>query len=217
MRPHLITGLLTLGVISAAVRADELVELPRPQASYTAAASVQVPGSARMQVDLQVRGETLRVEVPPEAMGSPHTTVFILDRPANSVMSFPSGAGVAPGERFVLRMDLSKADELGLSLPTAFPRGTVAGAARHLGEACTVYTAREPSQSDSAYDACMTDDGILLHLHEQGRADAIFELTTLSRSQPSEGAFQVPQGYQVLDLSNAGGLMDMLKDFLGDR
>jgi hypothetical protein len=217
MRHLSVTGILIFAVVSACVSADEMVELPRPQASYTAAASVQVPGSSRMQVDLQVRGETLRVEVPPEAMGSPHTTVFILDRPANSVMSFPSGANIAPGERFVLRMDLSKAGELGLSLPSAFPRGTVAGAARHLGEACTVYTARETAQSDSAYDACMTEDGILLHLREQGRADAIFELTALSRTQPAEGAFQAPQGYQVLDLSNAGGLMDMLKDFLGDK
>ena len=208
------TAIVTL---AAAAIAQDLVELPRPQASYLASAAVQVPGAQRMLVGLQVRGETLRVEVPAEAMGSPHATVFILDRPANSVLSFPTGSAVAPGERFALRMDLSKASELGLSLPATFPRGTVSGRASYLGESCTVYTAKEAAQSDSAYDACMTEDGILLHLLEQGQSEPLFTLTSLQRASLSEAVFSVPSDYQVLDLSNAGGLMDMLKDFLGPQ
>jgi len=195
----------------------ELVELPRPAASYQGVATVHVPGSQQMAVTLNVRGEMLRVQVPGSATGSPHTTVFILDRPAGSVVSFPSGTAVTPVEQFALRLDIAQADELGLAMPSAFPRGTVEGSDQHLGESCTVYSARDPGQPDTAYQACMTDDGILLHLREQARHEPLFTMTALQRGNQDDAHFRVPAGYQVLDLSAAGGVMDLLKDFMGTK
>jgi len=205
------------GTILAPTAIAELVDLPRPAASYQGAATVNIPGSQQMAVTMNVRGEMLRVQVPGSATGSPHTTVFILDRPANSVMSFPSGAAVTPAEQFALRLDISQADELGLAMPSAFPRGTVEGSDQYLGEACTIYSARDPSQPDTAYRACMTDDGILLHLREQARTEPLFAMTALQRGNQDDVHFRVPAGYQVLDLSSAGGVMDLLKDFMGTK
>jgi hypothetical protein len=92
------------------------------------------------------------------------------------------------------------------------------GACEIAGEDGREWTPREAPAPGVERTACITDDGIVLRITENGRA--LWEATSLQRGQQDAALFGVPPGYQLIDpqrvAEEVGENMEQLDSVTGD-
>jgi hypothetical protein len=62
------------------------------------------------------------------------------------------------------------------------------------------------TEADGTDTVCVTEDGVILRATDDGRV--VWETTDVQRGPQSADAFTLPQGVQVMDLGNMGGMLD---------
>ncbi len=81
---------------------------------------------------------------------------------------------------------------------------TRTGACTVAGETGAEWTKTTPQ--DGTDTVCVTDDGIFLRATDDGRV--VWETTKVERGAQSAALFMLPEGVQVVDLGNMGGLVN---------
>lgn len=62
------------------------------------------------------------------------------------------------------------------------------------------------TEADGADTVCVTDDGIVLRAADDGRV--VWETTSVQRGAQPANLFTLPEGVQVMDFGNMGGMLD---------
>lgn len=71
------------------------------------------------------------------------------------------------------------------------------------------------SAEDGTQTVCVTNDGILLRATDEGRT--VWETTRVDRGAQAAAQFELPEGVQVMNLGDIGGMMEGLTEAARDR
>lgn len=87
---------------------------------------------------------------------------------------------------------------------TATRTGSCSGA----GQTGAEWTKTTPE--DGTDTVCVTDDGIILRVTDDGRT--VWETTRVDRGTQDASLFELPPGVQVIDVGNMGGMMEQMME-----
>ncbi|HXH02225.1 MAG TPA: hypothetical protein VNN09_02785 [Candidatus Competibacteraceae bacterium] len=184
-------------LLGAALGSAQAQPLPKPSVDYAGSARVsgaQGPVAVRHQLGL------LRLEG--NVQGQPLTVLVDLHQDSATVLTRFQGLPVA--------LDIPPMGQAPIGMPRydAIDAEPV-GQARVAGEPCTVYRLRGlPGGPKVSGSACVTGDGILLKAEgtNPNGQPVRMEMTQVQRAPQDPALFQVPPGYQRLQIPALGAL-----------
>lgn len=178
---------LTLG--AAASAQDAMM----PQSDYWMSTTVDADGR-QLPMEMSHNDGTMRIETSFEGQQA----VILLDMMAEDATILID----AQGMRMAMDIPASEADytpEAPDSLPDPIGSDTVAG------EPCDIYRVDDPDTGETG-DMCMTEDAIILRVESEGQV--VFEAEEFERGPQDPSLFEVPEGYQRMQMpSGMGGMM----------
>jgi hypothetical protein len=103
------------------------------------------------------------------------------------------------------------AESLGVDLSLVKSKGTKKGSKTIIGEACTVWRVDvsiivHSKDAEGFFESCVTDDNIELKGTHNGKV--LHEMTKLQRGPQPQPMFELPSGWQVVDMNK---IMEQLK------
>lgn len=176
-------------------------------ASYRLEANIQHENGTTMPVVMLRDGRKLRMEMTtPEGASTIITNgetgeSFIIAQMAGRTIAMrapPTGAGSFEDPTADWQADLAE-------------RATRTGSCSAAGQSGAEWTQTEEGVAKTA---CVTDDGIILSAAEDGRT--VWETTSVERGPQPADQFVLPEGVQVMDLGNMGGMMEAIENAEGN-
>lgn len=186
-----------------------------PETSYAAAGWMQADGErTRFEQHMDWERQRMRMAMTPE--GERQTTVFIYDMSTGRGLMFALGDDIPENEKMAIAIDGGDTYSYEQMRADYESMGDYEplGARTVHGEDCTLYRSRDgslgPGDEGEPGMACITDDGIVVQYLDAATESAVLELTRVTRGAPDPAMFEVPAGYQQMDMGNLGEMFSGL-------
>jgi len=176
--------------LAHAQQADRPLSLPRDDVAVTYRYDGAPEGSPRqMQITYADKGERVRIEYFRWPEAKVPYLALIFDRPANRLIS------VQPERKAYIDRQIGNHINPGALLPPnmLFTRQGTSSVAH---APCTEWTIVPPDKPDVSGTACVTGDGIVLHLASTKPTVTTLTATNIHYGAPPDGVFDPPKGFR---------------------
>ena len=189
---------LTASVL-AVMAMPAIAQAPDMSASYSGQGQYEMDGKM-MTANIRGSGKQLRIDMPPEALGTEYGSAMVMNFETGEMISFQTG-NVPEEMRFSMVLNSAP---LPMANEYAMKSG---GSAVIAGERCQDYTYTEQTETGQIvdYTSCVTKDGIMLRSLD-GAGNQVFLMTELRRGPQSPSLFSAPPGYRELSPDSIMGM-----------
>ena len=170
-------------------------------ASYRAEANMIGEDGQTVPLVMIRSGQKLRMEI--NAEGGATTIITDVEAGESYVITTAQGRTVAFRASGMDQQFTDPAQSWGGEISANATRTGDCSVAGETGAEWTKTTAEDGSDT-----VCVTQDGIILRATDDGRT--VWETTQVQRGPQSAALFELPEGVQVMDLGNMGGMMEQM-------
>jgi hypothetical protein len=170
-------------------------------ASYRAEANMIGEDGQTVPLVMTRSGQKLRMEI--NAEGGATTIITDAEAGESYVITTAQGRTVAFRASGMDQQFTDPAQSWGGEISA---NATRTGDCSVAGETGAVWT--KTTAEDGSDTVCVTQDGIILRATDDGRT--VWETTQVQRGPQAASLFELPEGVQVMDLGNMGGMMEQM-------